>query len=268
MPEDFMKLSYRYFGGEGKEPLVILHGLLGSSRNWTNIGKALAERFEVFAVDLRNHGDSPHAPEMDFDSLARDVVDFFDEQDIGRAHLMGHSLGGKVAMHLAVNFFRRVESLVVVDIAPKDYPPYHLDDFNAMNQLDLDSLANRKQADEFLTGLVPDFGQRQFLLTNLKREKDGSFHWGINLKVLTESLDVMRRNSLEAEDRFTGPTLFVLGEHSRFVRDDDHSKIREHFPRAVIKMIPESGHNPHIDQPKALLAALEDFAKVDWGCEI
>ncbi len=263
-----MKLAYRYFGGEGKEPLVILHGLLGSSRNWTNIGKALAERYEVFALDLRNHGDSPHAPEMDFDTLARDVVGFFDEQGIQRAHLMGHSLGGKVAMHLAVTFFRRVDSLIVVDIAPKDYPPYHADDFDAMNALDLTTLANRKQADEFLTARVPDFGQRQFLLTNLKREKDGSLRWGINLNVLTGSLGTMRLNSLMEQDRFSGPTLFVLGEHSHFVRQEDHDQIREHFPRAIIKTIADSGHNPHIDQPKALLATLEDFSKVDWGCEI
>lgn len=263
-----MKLAYRYFGGEGKEPLIIMHGLLGSSRNWITIGKALAEHYEVFALDLRNHGDSSHAQDMDFDAMAKDLDNFIGEQGLGSVHLLGHSLGGKVAMHFAVADFRKVESLTVVDIAPKDYPPYHIDDFEAMNAMDLSSLASRKEADNFLARSVPDFGQRQFLLTNLKRGEDGRFHWSINLDALTWNLDTLRTDSLKPGDRYAGPTLFVLGEDSRFVREDDHETIRHHFPRVVIKTVKDAGHNPHIDQPEAFLEVLSDFARVDWGCEI
>ncbi len=256
-----MKLAYRYFGGEGSAPLVILHGLLGSSRNWITIGKALAAHYEVFALDLRNHGDSPHDSASGFDEMAADVETFMQQQGFEHAHLLGHSLGGKVAMHLAVNNPARVDSLTVVDIAPKAYPPYHIDDFEGMMALNLNALTTRKEADTFLKRSVPDFGQRQFLLTNLKRDENGKFVWGVNLKTLYWNLDTLRQNSLPAGETYDGPCLFILGEDSRFVRLTDHPKIREYFPKANIRTIAEAGHNPHIDQPQAFLAILEDFAK-------
>ncbi|QYY34890.1 alpha/beta fold hydrolase [Ruficoccus sp. ZRK36] len=254
-----MKLAYRYFGGEGNAPLIILHGLLGSSRNWITIGKALASQYEVFALDLRNHGDSPHDSQSGFDDMAADVEDFLEQQGLKSAHILGHSLGGKVAMHLAVADPARVDSLTVVDIAPKSYPPYHIDDFEGMRALDLDALTTRKEADTFLKGPVPDFGQRQFLLTNLKRDGDGKFKWGVNLEVLYQNLDTLRQNSLPDGETYTGPTLFVLGEHSKFVRTTDHEAIRRFFPKAQIRTVADSGHNPHTEQPQAFLAIMEDF---------
>jgi pimeloyl-ACP methyl ester carboxylesterase len=256
-----MKLAYRYFGGEGNAPLVMLHGLLGSSRNWITIGKALSAHYEVFALDLRNHGDSPHDAKSGFDDMAGDVEGFLHRQGLESAHLLGHSLGGKVAMHLAVGDPHRVRSLTVVDIAPKAYPPYHIDDFEGMMALNLDVLTTRKEADTFLKRSVPDYGQRQFLLTNLKRGEDGKFVWGVNLKTLYWNLDTLRKNSLREGETYEGPSLFILGEHSRFVRPEDHATIRDYFPKAQIRTVADAGHNPHIDQPQAFLAILEDFAK-------
>jgi len=251
-----VKLQYRYFGGEGKPPLVLLHGLLGSSRNWVTTAKALVNDFEVFALDLRNHGDSPHVESMDFRALSADVQGFFVEQGLTDAHLLGHSLGGKVAMRVAVDCPERVASLVVVDIAPREYPPYHQRDFDAMNALPLVELASRKDAESRLAEMVPDWAQRMFLLTNLDR-RDGAFAWTINLKALTAERDAMRANSLEAGETFAGATTFILGGNSRFVLPEDWPVIMRYFPQARIDVIEEAGHNPHIEKKEAFLAALD-----------
>ncbi|MBC2593118.1 alpha/beta fold hydrolase [Ruficoccus amylovorans] len=252
-----MKLAHRYFGGAGNEPLIILHGLLGSSRNWITIGRALAEDYEVFALDLRNHGDSPHADTTTFEEMAADVEETLLGLGLESAHLMGHSLGGKIAMHMAVNRPQRVRSLIVVDIAPKGYAAYHVGDFESMRALDLKSLTTRKEADTIMKATVPDFGQRQFLLTNLKRDADGKFVWGVNLEVLYRNLDLLRTNSIREDEVYTGPSRFILGQYSRFVRPEDHAIILKHFPNVRILTVPDCGHNPHIDQPKAFLEALQ-----------
>ncbi|MEM8549627.1 MAG: alpha/beta fold hydrolase [Verrucomicrobiota bacterium] len=263
-----MELNYRYFGGEGKEPLVIIHGLLGSSRNWIAIGKALAADYEVFALDMRNHGESPHDNAMDYDVLTGDLMDFLDQRGLDKVHLLGHSMGGKVAMQASIEYFRRVESLCVVDIAPKNYAPYQKDDFEAMRALDLQTLGSRKEADALLQPAVPDYAYRMFLLTNLKRAEEGGFAWGVNLEVLYQALDTLRGNNVAAEERYTGPSLFILGGQSRFVSEADHEMIREHFPRVVIKTLQQSGHNPHLDATEDFIELYRDFARVDWGCEI
>ncbi|MEO0796476.1 MAG: alpha/beta fold hydrolase [Verrucomicrobiota bacterium] len=263
-----LKLTYRYFGGEGKPPLILIHGLLGSSRNWTSAGRLLAEHYEVFAVDLRNHGDSPHADSMSFDDLAADIVGFMDEHGLHGAHLLGHSLGGKTAMRVAVDNPARIESLVVVDIAPRLYPPYHQRDFDALNALPLRELTSRKDAEERLTESIPDWAQRQFLLTNLERQDDGSFQWIINLRALTDQRDAMRSNPLEADETFDGATTFILGGRSRFVLPEDWPTITQYFPKARIEVIDESGHNPHIEKRDQFLETLDRHRAADWGASV
>lgn len=261
------KLAYRYFGGEGKPPLVLIHGLLGSSRNWVTAGKELASDYEVFAIDLRNHGDSPHLDSMDFSELAEDVRHFLREQELSHVHLLGHSLGGKVAMRVAVESPELLESLIVVDIAPREYPPYHQRDFDAMNALPLAELESRKDADAHMAEMVPDWGQRQFLLTNLGREGD-AFKWMINLRALTEARDVMRKDSIGPEDVYDGGASFILGGRSRFVLPEDWRTIHKHFPKARIQVIEESGHNPHIEQRQQFLAAITRHREADWGAGV
>lgn len=241
-------LAHRDFGGEGLPPLIVLHGMLGSSRNWQSAGRDLAARFHVCALDLRNHGDSFHAREMSYPVMAADVIGWMDAHGIERAHFIGHSMGGKTAMRLAVDHPLRVGKLVVVDIAPRAYPSTHGLNFGAMNRLDLGSLTSRQEAEERLFADVTDWAMRKFLLTNLERRPGGEgFRWLINLAALTEALPVLEENFLRADERFDGDVLFVLGGKSRYFLPEDEPVARAHFPYVTFGTIAESGHNPHFD---------------------
>jgi pimeloyl-ACP methyl ester carboxylesterase len=263
-----LPLAYRYFGEEGQPLLVILHGLLGSSRNWTTVGKLLARSFDVFALDLRGHGDSPPAPDGDysFKAMAGDVAAWLQERAIPRCFLLGHSLGGKVAMRLAVDAPARFSGLIVADIAPRDYPPHHLAAFDAMQALDLAALTSRAQAEEFLRSRLADGGLARFLLTNLVREADAGFRWRIDLAGLQAALPEISRNSLLPGEKFSGPALFLRGDRSDYIRDGDRPAIAAHFPRHQILALGQAGHNLHVDQPAAFATALEYFARdiPDW----
>ena len=244
-----MTLFHRELGGAGNPPLIVLHGLLGSSRNWQSTGADLAERFHVFALDLRNHGRSPHTDEMTFGAMVADVLAWMDGQGIARASIMGHSMGGKVAMLLACLHPERVEKLYVVDVAPKDYALMgHENDFAALNELDLRTLQSRGEAEMRFEARVPSFGMRKFLATNLERDPEtNTWGWIVNLPVLTATLPDMAKNSLGANDRFDGPTLFINGGRSHYVEPTDHAAIKNYFPQARIEVVAGSGHNPHMD---------------------
>ncbi len=251
-----MILFHRDLGGAGKPPLVILHGFLGSSRNWQTAGRDLAENFHVFALDLRNHGGSPHEDEMTYEAMTADVLAWLDGQGFPRVSLLGHSMGGKVAMQLACRHPERVERLIVVDIAPKDYHwPERREEFTAMNELDLTHLASRAEAERQFESRVPDWAMRKFLLTNLYRGPGESWRWQINLPVLTAAIGNLEKNSLEPDDRFAGPTLFVTGGKSRYISPKDAGEIRRHFPAAMIETIAEAGHNPHMETREAFVRA-------------
>ena len=230
--------------------MVVLHGLLGSSRNWQSTGADLAARYHVLALDLRNHGRSPHAAEMTFEAMAGDVLGWMDAHGIGRATVMGHSLGGKVAMAIACRHPERVEKLVVVDVAPKNYEiTSHQNDFAALNELDLRTLKTRGEAELRFEARVSSLGMRKFLATNLERDPEtDTWHWIINLPVLTAELPELARNSLTRGDRFAGPTLFVIGGKSRYVDLlTDRDNILEIFPTVHFEVIAEARHNPHMD---------------------
>jgi pimeloyl-ACP methyl ester carboxylesterase len=244
-------------GGAGHPPMLLLHGMLGSSRNWQTTGRDLAGStsspqaagYHVIALDARNHGKSPHAPEMTYDAMADDVTAWMDAQGLARAVIVGHSMGGKTAMLIACRQPERVERLVVVDIAPKDYFwVAHRGEFAAMNELDLASLQSRAEAEMRFEARVDNLGMRKFLTTNLERNENGGWRWAVNLPVLTQSLPAMEKNSLQPADRFDGPSLFIAGGRSQYVQPGDHNLIRRHFPAARIEVIADSGHNPHMDK--------------------
>jgi pimeloyl-ACP methyl ester carboxylesterase len=242
-------LHHADLGGAGHPPVILLHGLLGSSRNWLTTGRDLAQSFHVLALDARNHGKSPHAPEMSYAAMVEDTLSWMQAQGLERAMLVGHSMGGKTAMRLACRHPERVERLVVVDIAPKDYSwAAHRAEFLAMTELDLASLHSRQEAEMRFEARVHDLGMRKFLATNLERAPEGGWRWIVNLPVLAQALPVLERNSLQPDDRFEGPTLFILGGRSRYAEARDHDLIRRHFPAARIEIIPDSGHNPHMDK--------------------
>jgi esterase len=184
---------------------------------------------------------------MNYGVMVEDVLAWLEARGLGRVTLLGHSMGGKVAMRLACRHPERVERLVVVDIAPRDYSwgGKQRKEFAAMNGLELAGLRSRAEAEARLEASVPDWAMRKFLTTNLEREGEG-WRWSINLTALTEALPLLEKNSLEAADRFAGPALFIVGGKSAYVQAGDHAAILRHFPAARVETIPESGHDPHM----------------------
>ena len=251
-----MKLNFRTLG-EG-EPLIIMHGVFGSSDNWQTLGKVFAEKFKVYLVDLRNHGNSPHSDEFDYDVMVKDVVELMDDEGLTKAHILGHSMGGKVAMHLATQHPDKVDKLIVVDIAPKYYPPHHQQIFEGFHSVDLENLENRKDADEQMAKVISNFGVRQFILKNLDRKKDGSFGWKLNVGAIERAVENVGEG-LEGDVTFEGTTLFIAGSKSDYITDEDHDLIREHFPKALIASVKDAGHWVHAEKPNELGEMVMEF---------
>jgi esterase len=249
-------LYHRDLGGAGSPPIVLLHGMLGSSRNWQTAGRDLAANRRVFALDLRNHGLSPHADTMAYPSMVADVLAWLDAQAIGPVELVGHSMGGKVAMLLACRHPGRAARLVVVDIAPKAYSwPERRQEFTAMNELDLATLKSRADAEARLAARVPGWAERKFLTTNLERTPEG-WRWQVNLPAITAALPELEGNPLGAGDRYAGPALFIAGERSGYMKPGDRDPILGHFPSARFEVFPGSGHTPHIEAREAFVKAV------------
>ena len=253
-----VKLHFRTLG-KG-DPLIIMHGVFGSSDNWQTLGKVFAEHFTVYLVDLRNHGKSPHSDEFDYDFMVQDIVEMMGDQGIRKAHILGHSMGGKVAMHLATQHPEVVDKLIVVDIAPKYYPPHHQQIFDGFHAVDLASLENRKEADEQMAKVITNFGVRQFILKNLDRANDGAFQWKLNLKAIEQAIENVGQG-LENEVSFTGETLFIAGGKSDYILEEDYSLIYSYFPQAKIATVKDAGHWVHAEKPEALGEMVISFLK-------
>ncbi len=252
-----MKLNYRQYSSAG-HPLLILHGLFGSLGNWNWHSTRLSEQYAVYALDLRNHGASPHADQMDYPAMARDVIEFMDEHGISSAHVLGHSMGGKVAMQLALEHPQRVDKLIVADIAPVKYASEHDQIFDGLQAINLPQIESRTQADKVLAGYVEDEVVRQFLLTNLVRNPNGGFQWRVNLPVLAKSYLQLR--AAPASDRvFDRPVLFIKGALSNYITEDHQQEIAEKFPQARLKTIMQTGHWLHAERPQTFYHLVSDF---------
>lgn len=245
-------LHYRHCG---RGPAVlILHGLFGSSRNWQSVARRLAPGHSVHAVDLRNHGDSPHTGEMSYEAMARDVVALMDRLALIHATVIGHSMGGKAAMWLALDQPGRVSRLIAVDIAPVAYSDRFSGYIEAMRGLPLADLQSRTDADRRLQAAVPDTALRQFLLHNLAHQ-NGRYFWHVNLESIRRHLDAIV-GFPDVNGAYRGPAHFIRGEHSDSVTPAHHGIIRRLFPAASIVTVPRAGHWPHAEQPEAFLSAL------------
>lgn len=252
-----MELNFKEFG-QG-DPIIILHGLFGTLDNWQTIAKKLAETHTVYIIDQRNHGRSPHAAVHDYPSMAEDLKNFMESKWIYKAHIIGHSMGGKTAMQFALEYPDMVDKLVVVDIAPKGYTGSHHTIFDALLGLDLKNLNGRKEADEALFAKIPDSGVRLFLMKNLTRDKEsGGYRLKMNLPVLHEYYDAILAE-IEAEGSFDESALFIRGGASTHVMEGDETMIKTFFPAAIIHTIPGAGHWVHADAPEELLALLRKF---------
>jgi len=256
-----VELAYVAHGASsssGATPVVILHGLLGSARNWTTIARQLGETRQVFALDLRNHGSSPWTDSMDYDRMALDVCAFMNGHGLAATSLIGHSMGGKVAMRLALGHGDRVERLVVVDIAPVPYQrDFHVY-IDAMRRLDLIRITRRAEADAALAEHIAEAGVRGFLLQNLV-VAEGKLAWRVPLATLAAAMPELMGFPQRPNEHFDGPTLFVTGGRSRYVRPEHHQLVLQLFPQAQFAEIEDAGHWVQAEAPKAFLELVSGF---------
>ncbi len=250
-----MQLHYHSYG-QG-EPLVILHGLFGSHENWHSLSREFGANYTVIAVDLRNHGRSPHLPDMSYRDMAGDVAETLDAQGLKEVYLLGHSMGGKTAMQFSILFPGRVKRLLIADIAPKAYPPGHGEILEALWNLDLAGYSTRHQMVEALAPTIPELAVRQFLLKNVEHRPGGAFQWRMNLTAIRENYEQLI-GGLNPAGSFAGPALFLRGGKSDYVTDRDLSLIRESFPQATIQTIETAGHWLHAEAPA-------EFVKIVMG---
>lgn len=231
-------------------PLLILHGFLGMSDNWKTLGNQYAENgFQVHLIDQRNHGRSFHSEDFDYGFLADDLRHYMLYHNIGKANVLGHSMGGKTAMQFAVTHPTAVNKLLVADIAPKYYPPHHQQIIDALKTLDFAELKSRSEADRKLAESLTDFGIRQFLLKNLHWIEKGQLGFRFNLEVLQHRMEEIGEN-ISGTDIYTGPTLFLRGSRSEYIHENDTSSIIKHFPMADIVTVANAGHWLHAENPK------------------
>jgi len=257
LTKETMKLNFKKIGSGS--PLVILHGLFGSADNWYSISKALDNEFTMYLVDQRNHGDSPHSDEWNYAVMAADLLELVDKEGLEKIFLMGHSMGGKVAMTFAVNNPERVERLIVADISPRYYPVHHEVILDGLQTINLPEIKSRKEADDALATYIPDFGTRQFLLKSLGRNADG-FYWKINLPVIVKHIEEVGK-ALATESIYKGKVLFLAGEKSNYIQEKDMESILAHFPSYEFHWIPNAGHWLHAEQPQAVVAELRKFLR-------
>jgi esterase len=241
-----MKLFFREYG-DG-QPLIILHGLFGSSDNWLTQAKIFSDQYKVYTVDLRNHGQSPHDSAFDYRSMVSDLLEFVEDNNIHRPVVIGHSMGGKAAMNLALAHPDTVEKLIVVDIAPRAYNLEHYAIADGLAAIPVATLTSRNEADEILSQHVPESDVRQFLLKNLQRKPEGGFSWKINLPVIREKLSNIGVD-LQYQGKFEKPTLFIRGQKSTYIRDTDWSRITEIFPNATLETM-DTGHWVQAEKPQ------------------
>ena len=244
-----MELHYRTLG-EGP-PLLILHGIFGTSDNWQTFGKQLAHDYQVFLIDQRNHGLSPHSDDFSYPLMAEDLHEFIQQHRLENPIILGHSMGGKAAMFYAVAHPEAFDKLLVVDIAPRAYPVHHQHILDAMDAVDLTTAGSRSEVEEQMKPYLPDRGVRQFLMKNLTREDDNTFTWKLNLASLRENIDKVGA-AVESSTPVEKPVLFIRGAKSDYIRPEDETLIHQIFPQARVTTINDAGHWVHAEQPDAL----------------
>ena len=252
-----MLLNYQEMG-EGR-PIIILHGLFGSARNWQGIARSLAENHRVITPDLRNHGHSFHEDSMSYIDMADDVIALCDHLNINDAILTGHSMGGKVAMTIALTHAEQFSALIIVDIAPFDYEHNFHTLVESMLNMDLDKIKNRAEAEAVLNKATKDINTVQFIMQNLIRE-EGQFRWRINLETIYKSLPLVTGFPDNLKTRSCHmPSLFLGGSESAYIKSNHNAAIYQHFPAAEITMIEGSGHWLHAEKPKEFLQEVKTF---------
>ncbi|MCG9879363.1 MAG: alpha/beta fold hydrolase [Bacteroidia bacterium] len=251
-----MHLHYKVYG-EGN-PLLILHGFMGSLDNWHTLASQFGKTHKVYAIDQRNHGKSGHSNNHTLALMVSDVKLFIETHELNKVSIIGHSMGGKVAMQFALDYPDLVDKLIVVDIAPKQYKRGHDDVFKAIFSVELNKIESRKHAEQMMEPHVPDFGTRQFLLKNLDRKEDGSYAWKMNLQTLHADYDEIIK-AIISNGVFNGDTLVIKGANSRYINYEDELDFNKLFPKNEIVVIPQAGHWVHAEAPQLFFETVNNF---------
>ncbi len=253
-------MLYSRIEGEGN-PLLIIHGFLGMSDNWKTLGSQYAsEGFQVHMLDLRNHGKSFHSNDFNYDVMSNDILEYCQEHNLSKVSIIGHSMGGKVAMLFATTYPEMVEKLVVADIGPKYYKPHHDDILAGLNAVDFAAKPSRTEVEEILFPYIPDFGTRQFLMKNLYWISPGQLAFRFNLAAFNSNIAIIG-TALSNDAFFENPTLFIRGEKSNYILDADVSEIKKHFPNFQLATISDVGHWLHAENPQKFFEETIAFLK-------
>jgi pimeloyl-ACP methyl ester carboxylesterase len=251
-----LRLNFKK-SGKGP-PLLILHGLFGSGNNWKTIAKSFIDHFEVYLIDLRNHGKSPHSDAFNYDLMAEDIDELLRDNGLERVNIIGHSMGGKTAINFSLRNPDKVLKLIVVDIGIKEYPVKDTEMLEALIEMDFNKILTRQDADKCLAKTVLEFNVRQFLLQNLYWTKDRKLAWKMNLKALVERIDEIGKPQF-SDKPFISPCLFVKGSDSDYVLEEDKEGINQVFTNCEIRSIPGANHWVHIDKPREFLDIVLEF---------
>jgi len=244
-----MKL-YSKIHGDQAQDLIIIHGLFGMSDNWNSLGKKFAKYFKVHLIDLRNHGRSPHSDEFDYDVMCEDLFTYLNDHHIIKPIILGHSLGGKVAMKFAFTYYEKIDKLIVADIAPRKYnTDFHENLLQKLSALNLAHFTKRNEVDTALLSFIEEIGIRLFLLKNLYRDDKNNFKWRFNLKVLLEKIRNIQDDSFVC-GICNVPTHFIRGENSDYINSTDEIIIKKHFSDFSITTINAVGHWLHAENPE------------------
>lgn len=244
-----------------KQTLLILHGLFGSKRNWQQIARQLSEQFEVFTLDLRNHGESGHSDSMNYQNMTDDIFQLIKDQSLKEVSIIGHSMGGKVAMQTALQYPNLIKRLVIIDIAPVQYQHGFEDLITSLKALPMDQVSSRQDADKLLQTSIQSESLRQFLLQNLHKV-DADFSWRINLEAIESCLDdLMDFPDNQKNTQFQNPVLFFKGEKSDYIKYKDERKIFKIFPRALFITVANTGHWLHAENPDFVIREIRKFIK-------
>ncbi len=253
---DAVSLNFEEYGEPGLPTLIILHGFFASSRNWRQVAKRLAVQHHVYVLDMRNHGASPHAAVMDYPAMAADICLFLEARQLTRANILGHSMGGKVAMWLALSAPEYIDKLVVADISPVSYRHSFDNLIQVLKALPLEQLSTRKQADDLLANAIPEASFRQFLLQNLVL-KEGAYCWRIDLDIFAKTANnIIAFPDTSVLEAYAGKALFLSGETSSYVQEES---VYQLFPQADIKVIAGAGHWLQVEQPELFCQAVDAF---------
>lgn len=253
-------MLYSKIEGSGK-PLLILHGFLGMSDNWKTMAMQFAgDGFEVHLLDLRNHGRSFHSEEFSYEVMAQDVYEYCIANNLEKVNILGHSMGGKTAMLFSVTHPELVEKLIVADIGPKFYPQHHQTILAGLNAVDFTKKPSRNEVEEILSRYVTDFGTRQFLMKSLYWQEPGQLAFRFNLSVFNKNIEEIGK-ALQENVVFNKPTLFIRGENSNYILDEDFDYIKNHFPDSRIETINNAGHWLHAENPKLFYEITSLFLK-------